>query len=302
MKQLNQLIILFSLGVLIISCNTQSETDNTPPVVDVTARDYSFHGVPDTLESGWTTFRLKNEGKEPHFILLDYPPEGRGMTDFINDVAQPFDSVWYKLRDGKIDKQQAGQLLGSNLPEWYFSNQQMGGTGMINPGKTAQTTLYLEPGTYVMECYVKTPEGEFHVSVGMAAEFYVSEDTTSAEPPEPNMEITLTNSEIETEGTLSAGEQTVAVHFKEHPEVGLGNDIHLVKLAENTNIDSVKVWMDWMEVNGLAPPAPAEFLGGTQEMPVGYTSYFTVEFEAGDYAWVTETVAASVRHSTFTVE
>lgn len=301
MKPLNLLIFLVALGVL-ISCETRSETDSTPPVVEVTARDYSFQGVPDTLKSGWTTFRLINEGKEPHFILLDYPPEGRGMTDFINEVAQPFDSVWYKLRDGEIDKQQAGQLLGSNLPEWYFSTKQMGGTGMINPGKTAQTTLYLEPGTYVMECYVKTPEGEFHVSVGMAAEFYVSEDTTSAIPPEPNMEITLTNSDIMTEGTLSAGRQTIAVHFSEHPEVGLGNDLHLVRLMENDNIDSIKVWMDWMEVNGLAPPSPAEFLGGTQEMPVGYTSYLTVDLEPGNYAWVTETVASNVRHSEFTVE
>jgi hypothetical protein len=35
-------------------------------------------------------------------------------------------------------------------------------------------------------------------------------------------------------------------------------------------------------------PAPAEFLGGTNEMPAGATSYFNVTLEPGDYAWIAE--------------
>ncbi len=286
--------------ITLISCQTKPETDTTPPVIEVTARDYSFQGVPDTLKSGWTTFRLINEGKEPHFFLLDYPPEGKRLDDFINEVSAPFDSVWYKLRDGEINKQEAGQMLGENLPEWYFSTKQLGGTGMISSGKNAQTTLYLQPGYYVMECYVKTPEGEFHVSVGMAEDFTVVEDTTQATAPEADYEITLTNSEIATQGELSTGKQKVAVHFKEHPEVGVGNDIHLARITEDTNMDSLKLWMDWMEVKGLAPPAPVEFVGGTQEMPVGNTAYFTVDLEPGEYTWLTET-PGNIRAKQFTV-
>lgn len=291
------LLLLLSLGLL-ISCAPQEDTE--PPVVEVTARDYSFQGMQDTLKSGWTTFRFINAGKEPHFFLLDFPPEGKGLDDFLNEVAQPFDSVWYQLRDGEINRQQAGQALGENLPGWYFETRQMGGTGMINPGDTTQVTLRLESGTYVMECYVKTPEGEFHVSVGMADEFTVLEDSTRATPPEADYEITLTNSEITGRDSLMAGEHTFAVHFEEHPEVGQGNDLHLARLDEDTNLDSLKVWMDWMEVEGMMPPAPADFLGGTQEMPVGYTSYFTVSLEPGQYVWLVET-PGNIRSRTFTV-
>jgi hypothetical protein len=41
---------------------------------------------------------------------------------------------------------------------------------------------------------------------------------------------------------------------------------------------------------GLEPPAPAEFLGGSQEMPVGSTSYFTVNLDPGSCAFVNEAV------------
>lgn len=293
----SSLMVLLSIGIL-ISCAPQADTD--PPVLEITARDYSFHGVPDSLESGWTTFRFINEGQEPHFFLLDYPPEGKSLDDFMNEVVQPFDSVWYQLRDGEINRQQAGKLLGENLPAWYFETEQMGGAGMINPGDTTQTTLYLEPGTYIMECYVKTPEGEFHASVGMTDEFTVLGDSTRAEPPAADYEISLTNSEIAGEGSLEPGERTVAVHFEEHPEVGVGNDIHLARITEDTDMDSLKTWMDWMEVEGLMPPAPVDFLGGTQEMPVGYTSYFTVTLAPGQYVWLVET-PGNVRAQTFTV-
>lgn len=298
MRPINIALLGMLSFCLFISC--QTKTDTAPPVVEITARDYSFHGLPDTLKSGWTTFRLINEGMEPHFFLLDDPPEGIGLEEFVNEVAPAFDASWHQLRDGEIDKQQAGQMLVENLPQWYFETRQVGGTGMINPGMTAQTTLYLEPGTYVMECYVKTPEGEFHVSVGMADEFVVVEDSTGARPPEADYEITLTNSEIAGQDILAAGEQTIAVHFKEHPELGLGNDIHLARINEDTNMDSLKLWMDWMEVQGLMPPAPAEFLGGSQEMPVGNTAYFTVTLEPGHYAWLVET-PGNIRMQEFTV-
>ena len=43
-----------------------------------------------------------------------------------------------------------------------------------------------------------------------------------------------------------------------------------------------------MNINGLRSPAPAEFLGGTQEMPAGNTSYFYIELTPGRYAWISE--------------
>ena len=46
--------------------------------------------------------------------------------------------------------------------------------------------------------------------------------------------------------------------------------------------------MDWTQPTGLETPAPAEFLGGTHEMPAGGRAYFTVRLEPGRYAWIAE--------------
>jgi hypothetical protein len=44
-------------------------------------------------------------------------------------------------------------------------------------------------------------------------------------------------------------------------------------------------------MRGRWEAAPAEFLGGVQEMPVGTTAYFTVDLEPGLYTWIAESSA-----------
>jgi len=257
--------------------------------VEVVADDYSFL-APDTIPSGWTTFRMVNQGNEPHFFLLNRLPEGKTFEDYGREVAAPFDSVWNALASGAVDKAEAGAMLGRLLPAWYAGVEAMGGVGLLAAGRTAQATARLEPGSYVMECYVKTAEGSFHAMLGMVTPITVSTEVSDQEAPAPDLRVTLTNAELAVEGEPSAGEQTVAVHFEEHPEVGLGNDVHLVRL-DGTSIEEIVPWMDWMNVDGLRAPAPALFLGGTQEMPVGETAYFQATLEPGRYAWISETAA-----------
>lgn len=270
-------------------------------VVEVTARDYAFQ-APGEIPSGWTTFRMKNEGEEHHFLLLSRLPDGKTFEDYVEEVALPFETVWDSLRTGAMDKAEAGKMLGRLLPDWYSSVTQMGGPGLVAPGGVAQTSVNLAPGTYVMECYVKTPEGEFHASLGMARPMTVTNEPSGAPAPEADIELTLSNYEIATEGEVTPGEHTIAVRFEEHPEVGLGNDVHLVRLEDEMAVDEVANWMDWMEVGGLRAPAPAEFLGGAQEMPVGHMGYFTVDIESGRYAWISEASADRGMVKEFTVK
>ena len=278
-----------------------SKASQASYVVDVTARDYAFAG-PAEIPSGWITFRLHNEGMEHHFLLLSRLPEGRTFADYVAEVTIPFDSVWHELRSGAIDRGEAGAMLGRLLPEWYASVKQMGGPGLVAAGGVAQATVNLEPGDYVMECYVKNAEGEFHATLGMARPLRVTSESSGASEPDADLEITLTNYEMAIEGTPTAGAQTVAVHFQEHPEFGLGNDVHVVRVDDRTDLDEVIDWMDWMNVDGLRAPAPAAFVGGTHEMPVGYTAYFTMGLTPGGYAWISESTAALGMVREFTVE
>ena len=283
MRFLSRLTSLAIASLFFMSCSSN------PPenVVDVTARDYYFV-VSDSIPSGWTTFRLKNEGQCDHFMFLTLLPDSIPFERYGKDVGSAFVIAWDSLQSG-MDKAKAGALLGSLLPKWYASAKYMGGTGLIAPGKTAQTTLKLEPGTYVMECYMKTEDGKFHGELGMIRPITVTDNVSEMkEPNDANIELTLTNNNIDSNGELSSGTHRVAVHFKEQPQFGLGNDVHLAKINENTDLDKLTAWMDWMNIDGLRAPAPVEFLGGTQEMPVGYTSYFTIDLKPGKYAWISE--------------
>lgn len=289
----------FAVLLLILSqaCAPADET----PVVEVTARDFAFEASAQ-IPSGWTTFRFVNAGREHHFFLLTRLPDGKTLDDYRREVGSAFDTVWEGLKDGSMDKAQAGMALGTMLPAWFSSVEPMGGVGLIAPNGIGETTANLKPGNYVMECYVKTADGTFHTALGMMTSLVVTEELGGGSAPEADVDISVSNAGISTEGALTTGEHTVAVHFVEHPEVGLGNDVHLVRLDDTTDIGEVGRWMDWMEVDGFRSPAPAQFLGGTQEMPVGYTAYFTVTLEPGRYAWIVEAPAESARWSEFTIE
>jgi len=258
----------------------------TPGLVVVTAKDYVFQ-LPDEIPSGWTTFEFANHGQEPHFFLLTLLPEGHTLEQYIAEVVPPFDEAWKALQAG-ADHAAAGKLLGEKLPAWFADAKAMGGIGIVSPGETARTTLELEPGNYAMECYVRTAEGVFHGELGMLRPLTVTAETSPGVEPRADIDITLRNGSYAVTGALTPGHHVVAAHFAEQPAVGQGNDVHLVRLADDAALEPVVHWMDWMNLEGLQTPAPAQFVGGTQDMPVGKTAYFEIELEPGRYAWLAE--------------
>lgn len=309
-------LVLFAVVAVLASCQPADTEEGTEPdtlaaaadtvaaaepgVFEVTAVDYAFESATE-IPSGWTRIRMDNAGQEPHFMSLWKLPEGTTYEEYLAEVPAAFAIGYDSLVAGTVDAAGAGQLIGANLPEWYAGVKPMGGPGMLTAGHTGVTTVNLEPGTYVMECYVKTADGRFHGELGMIKELTVTSDSTGMAEPGADLEMTLTNTSIGADGPVSAGEHTIAVHYEEHPQ-GLGNDVHVARLDSATDLSEVAAWMDWMNQEGFMPPAPAEFLGGAQEMPVGATSYFTVTLEPGRYAWVSEATTADRLVEEFTVE
>ena len=51
---------------------------------------------------------------------------------------------------------EAGFAEFADLPEWCAELVFMGGPGLVARGETAETAVYLEPGTDALEGYVKT--------------------------------------------------------------------------------------------------------------------------------------------------
>lgn len=256
-----------------------------PQVVEVSAREYTFQ-APDSIDSGWSTFRFKNEGQQEHFMVLWRLPEDKSFQQFMDEVVMPFREGVEPYRAGEVDRQGMMELLGELLPEWFADVEGAGGPGMTSPGRVSQTTVKLEPGDYVMECYVRAPDGRFHNELGMLKLLTVTEEKTGSEPPDADASLTLSNYAASVDGALSAGEQTVRVDFADEPEGMLSHDIHLARLGEDTDLDDVVAWMDW--VDEMQTPGPAEFFGGAEHMPAGSTAYVTVDLEPGRYAWISE--------------
>lgn len=304
----SKLAIATGLSILLLSSCRPAEPPAadpepvSPPVVDILVSDFAFE-APSELASGWTTFRMKNVGQQEHFGLLQKLPEGKRIADYGADVGAVFGSVWERYEAGELDREGAGAALGEELPQWFFNDiVQAGGPALTEPGEVAQTTVRLDPGIYVLECYVKTPEGVWHTMLGMVHEITVTADASEASPPDADLELTLSNYQIDISSELGAGTRTVAVHVVDTPEGMMAHDINLFRLDEGTDLNEIVEWMDWMDLEGFRAPAPGYSLGGVEHLRAGATGYMTVDLEPGRYAWVSEGYGPQGVALEFTVE
>ncbi|MGF1670429.1 MAG: hypothetical protein ACFCU6_08275, partial [Balneolaceae bacterium] len=294
MKTRNILICAGVISGLVISCTSEkndsaiNKETTSANIVEVTALDFRFE-APDQIPAGWTTFLFKNEGVQEHFLYSYRLPENKTYAEYEEDVLNPFTDIWEKYASGELTRPEAEQMLGTEIADWYFTDViSTGGPALTEPGEVSRTTVKLEPGLYVMECYVKMPDGRWHTELGMVRPFTVTEDSTGAEPPKADLELTLTNYEITMSGKPSSGKQTIAVHVMENPEGFMKHDINLFRLDGDTTVEEIVKWMDWMDLEQFRAPAPGYSLGGVEHMNAGKTGYMTVDLGPGDYAWVSE--------------
>lgn len=311
-------IALAALGIcsalLMLSCtpneNRELEDLSTQPtVIEVTAiydpanNRHLFETDTDTVPAGWTTFRLVNASPMLHFLFLDHLPGDRTSRQLLSEISPIFQEVADLIAAGKSEE---GMGKFAELPEWFNELVFRGGPGFISPGRISEATLYLEPGNYVMECYVKTADGVFHWNLGMYKDLRVMEERSSAKPPNsPTVEITITDQGLEIDGDMVAGKNLVAVHFEQETPALVAKDVHVVRLDEGVDIDEVADWMDFLQPAGqistVEVPAPAIFLGGVHEMPKGNTAYFEIDLAPGNYAWISEQPVADATYKKFSV-
>ncbi|MGM0531872.1 MAG: hypothetical protein ACQER7_11025 [Bacteroidota bacterium] len=268
-------------------CQAQAPKGENDQVVNIKAEDYAFQ-APDEIPSGWTNIEYTNEGNEPHFVFIARLPDDRTFDEYLSDVLVPFGNVWYALRDDGMAQDKAMEKLGADLPEWYWSVEFMGGSGIIPAGYSTDLSLNFEPGTYSLECYMKTEDGEMHNMEGMMREITVTDTPSEITPPDADIDITLSNFEMAIDGDLTPGSHTVAVNVKEHPEEGFGHNVHVARIDQDTDIDNLVRWMNFLEIDGLENPGPTTFAGGMQILPEGETGYFSLDLEPGRYLFVSE--------------
>jgi len=293
---LTLLIIFSSSFFLMQSCKsdkkeTQDKTVELEKenVIEIITENMDFQ-MPDSITSGWNTFRYKNQSPQTHFFLIDKYPEGKTSEDAEKLVAPVFDSAMKLITEGKTEE---GYAEFSKLPEWFGEVVFVGGSGLLSPNQVGETTLNLKPGKYIVECYVKMSNGMFHTSMGMTKDIVVININSGNKALVSDIDISVSSTDgIIFNDSISSGKHTFSVYFKDQivHENFVGHDINLVKLEENANLSELESWMNWADPKGLIEPAPSAitFIGGVNDMPAGNTGYFTATLETGNYALVSE--------------
>ena len=298
-------VSLLIIGVLLLgACGSAQDPDDQPVaeegrpsepqpyIVELRAVGKTFQG-PSQIPSGWTTFKFVNASSMIHFAMIDVPPEGITTQEMSDTVMQYFQEAM----DGmNASDEEAVNAAFAKFPPWIAELGRMGGPGFLSPGLTGQATVYLEPGHYMIECYVKT-DGVFHTTspgegqLGMLFDLLVTEEPNGAREPTADATLAIQNSGIElVDGELSAGVNTIRVDFIEQQALPsfVGNDVHIMRVDDDASISMANDWMDWRTQDGLEDPSPVVFLGGINDLPAGKHGYFTVELEPGSYAFIAE--------------
>jgi len=290
------LICVASSFLFIQSCKTDKKQEKNTivevekeNVIEIITENMDFQ-MPDTITSGWNTFRYKNLSPQTHFFLVDKYPEGKTSDDAENLVAPVFESAMKLITEGETEK---GYAEFAKLPEWFGEVVFVGGSGILSPNQVGETTLHLKPGNYIIECYIKMSNGMFHTSMGMTKDIVVTKIDSGNKASIPDIDISISSTDgIVFKDSISSGKHTFSVFFKDQivHEHFVGHDINLVKLDENANLKDLENWMNWADPKGLIEPAPPAitFLGGVNDMPTGNIGYFTATLEIGNYALISE--------------
>ena len=233
----------------------RSGTDATPTVVTVTATDYEFE-APDTLQEGWTTFRLVNNGDAIHAALLVRLEEGRTVDGFREAYAEA-------LR---------------NRGPWN-SLGLLGGIVAPPPQGSTNATLYLGAGHYAWYCPLGFEDGVPHVlGHGMARPFVVRQRDGSEPPtaaPETSVTITMVDYAFQLSAPLTAGQHMIRVENR-GPEP---HELILMKLAPGKTMNDAQTWLEDMR---SAPPF-GNALGGVVIEEAGGEAYFEAELTPGTH-------------------
>lgn len=296
-KELLRTIYVILLFVMVsYSCKKNNTTSKNVAVdipedeiIEIVSNHMDFQ-MPDSISSGWHTFKYDNRSDETHFFLVDKYPEGISIENMEKEVGPVFQKGMDLIIEGKPEE---GIEAFNQLPEWFFNVVFVGGSGLLSPKSSSLTTLNLEPGYYIIECYVKMPNGTFHSNMGMVKSLIVTSEVSTVTPAEPTNEILISSGEgIVVKDSVLGGKQIFSVYFKDQMvhENFVGHDINLVRVTEGADISNLEAWINWAQPKGLISPAPEgfTFLGGVNDMPEGSKAYFEVDLLPGTYVLISE--------------
>lgn len=115
-------------------------------VIEVSAVDFAFEGIPAEVPAGPTSFRLANDGEAAHEMFMARLGDGVDLDELLASDEEPSD--------------EQAQDVGSTF---------------ASPGDSAFLNVEdLTAGTYAVLCFIPGPDGKSHYELGMKQTFTVS--------------------------------------------------------------------------------------------------------------------------------
>jgi uncharacterized cupredoxin-like copper-binding protein len=221
-----------------------------PQIVIVRATDYKFD-APDSIPSGTTSLRLENAGKEVHHLWLVQLKAGRTYDQFVRAMDS-----W----------------SAPTMPDWVSD---VGGPNDVSPGLTASAVLTLEPGRYVLLCYVPAVDGRPHVMHGMIRQLTVMPTRAEATEPTADIVIRTTDYAYEFSKPITPGPHTIRIENSAQQS----HEIVIGRLLPGKTAAQALTWLN----AGQHGPAPVIAVGGASGLSNDRHQMITMEFEPGRY-------------------
>ena len=228
------------------------------PVVTVHAKDFAFD-IPKSIPAGPTTFRLVNDGKEFHHLSIIKLEQGKTIADF------------------------GEAMKAGHPPEWAVA---YGGPNAAVPGQTIAATIDMEPGNYVVVCFIPSPgEQTPHAAKGMIAPLTVTAGgvaqagaaaTESMEDPKPDLHLVMKEYGYQFSKPVAAGKHTIHVMN----EGAQDHEAVMLKMSPGKHLADFNQWA----TGGMQGPPPATTVDGMAGLAKGRTGVFSVDFTPGTYA------------------
>jgi ketosteroid isomerase-like protein len=220
-------------------------------VVNVITREFAFE-IPDTIPAGLTTFRLRNEGKQPHHLML------------------------YRLDRGKtLSAAVAALWAGGAHPVWMHA---AGGPNAVPPGGESNGTVVLTPGRYIAFCHVKSPDNRVHFMKGMFKEVIVTPSPGAPAPlPAADLTVMLRDYSFTFSRPPTRGHHVIAV-------TNAGAQRHELILSRLRPGKSTRDFVRWIDTQNGPPPVMP--FGGITDIAPGETMVIQVDLAPGNYSMV----------------
>ena len=246
------------LAALVAAGSSRALVGQTAPaappgarVVRVVTHDFAFI-LPDSLPAGLTTFRLRNEGRQPHHLMLYQLEPGKRLGDVL-----------------------AALNAGGAHPAWMHA---VGGPNAVPHGGESMGTVLLTPGSYVAFCHVKSPDRVLHFAKGMIKALTVTPASGRAAPlPAADLTVTLRDYSFTFSRPPTRGWHRIAVR-------NAGTQRHEMILSRLAPGKTSRDFIAWM--NTQRGPAPVRASGGATDLPAGGTMVIDVQLRPGRYSVV----------------